>query len=62
MKKKSLEYKTEIDRIIEFYKRTEDLPKVKVSYDQYVNLIINDSELDHYQKSELLLYWRGLIK
>jgi len=58
---KQLEYKLEIDRITRFYKRAEKLPEVKMSYDQYINLIINDSDLEHYEKSELLLYWRDRV-
>lgn len=62
MKKKSLEYKFEIDRIASFYRNAHKLPEVKESYEQYINLILADSELEHYEKSELLLYWDGLME
>lgn len=58
MKGKALEYKLEIDRIANFFSRASKLPEVRESYNQYIGLIIADSELSHYEKSELLLYWR----
>ena len=62
MKKKSLEYKLEIDRIAGYYHRAEKFPEMKDSYNQYINLILTDSDLEHYEKSELLLYWRDKVE
>ena len=62
MKKKSLEYKSEIDRISKFYRNENKYPEIRESYDQYINLILMDSKLEHYEKSELLLYWRDLVE
>ena len=53
------DYKEEIDRIIGYYSRAGKYPEVKESYNQYINLILLDSELSHYEKSELLLHWRN---
>lgn len=61
MKKTKLEYRLELDRILKFYRDAPHLPEVRESYDQYVNMILMDSGLDHYEKSELFLYWRGEI-